>query len=263
MIREYFSYVNHGYSKKSGKEFNKISKEYDKGRGGENVKFWAKETKRLTGINEQSLVLDLGCGTGLYTVGLKEQTQAFVCGVDPVPGMLEVAAEKNKETPWLNAIGNHLPVRDGIFHCIFSSQVWHHIADKQGTVDECGRVLKKGGHVIIRTISHEQLNKKVVFKYFPEIKKNQLRVYPSNQDFKNYFGEARFSDTVFLAYRLERYQSVEEFVEIAEGRLWSMFRPITELGLKRGIEHLWRYHCESGGAPIKNDELITLVVSRK
>ena len=252
-----------GYSKESGKQFGKIAKEYDKGRSSENVELWASETRRLASLGEDSYVLDLGCGTGLYTVGLLEETGATTCGFDPVPGMVGQAREKSGSVYWFNAIGEWMPLRPGVFDCVFSSQVWHHIEDKQGTADECGRVLRGGGHVVIRTIGHNQIREKVVFKYFPEIMANQLRVYPSNEDFERYFKEAGFSETVPHPYSLERYQSVEEFVEIAENKLWSMFRPITEEGLRRGVEELRRYGEESGGEPVRNDELITLVVSRK
>jgi hypothetical protein len=42
-----------------------------------------------------------------------------------------------------------------------------------------------------------------------------------------------------------------------------MFRPITEEGLKRGRKRLKGYHEETGCTPLRSDELITLVVSRK
>ncbi len=252
-----------GYTEKSSKEFGKIAKDYDKGRSSENVRLWAAETRRLAGLTEHSIILDLGCGTGLYTVGLMEESGATTCGLDPVPEMVGQARNKPHDVYWLNAVGEWMPLRPGVLDCVFSSQVWHHIEDKQGTADECGRVLRTGGHVVIRTISHEQLHEKVVFRYFPEIKANQLRVYPSNDEFKRYFDAAGFSETVFHAYSLERYQPVEEFVEIAEKRLWSMFRPISEEGLRRGVEALMRYSEESGGEPVRNDELITLVVSFK
>jgi len=245
------------------KEFTRISGEYDTGRRGEDVEFWAAETEKFAGLDESSLVMDLGCGTGLYTLGIHAQTSATMCGLDPSAGMLEQAREKSGSVCWFNAVGERLPLRPGIFDCIFSSQVWHHIVDKQGTADECGRVLRAGGAVVIRTISHEQLRDKVVFKFFPEILDNQLRVYSSNEEFSRYFGNSGFASTEHHAYRLERYQAPSEFIEIAQKKLWSMFRPITQEGLERGVGELRRFEREHPGEPIRNDETITLVVAWK
>lgn len=244
-------------------EFTKIAVDYDKGRKGEAIMFWADEAARLAHLDWNSRVLDLGCGTGLYTLGLGVETSATLCGLDPSVGMLERAREKSTEVHWFCAVGERLPLRSGVFDCVFSSQVWHHIVDRQGTADECGRVLGERGTVVIRTISHDQLRRKVVFEYFPEIMENQLRVYPSNDDFSRFFGGAGFASTEFLAYELERYQEADEFIEIAEKKLWSMFRPITQEGLEKGVERLRQYESENPGEPIRNDEVITLVVTRK
>jgi len=245
------------------KDFTKIAGDYDKGRSGENIQFWAEEAQKLTNVDEQSRILDLGCGTGIYTLGLGEQTSALMCGLDPSVGMLARARAKASTVHWFNAVGENVPIRDGIFDCVFSSQVWHHIVDRQGTVNECGRILKGGGAVVIRTISHEQLRRKVVFRFFPEIQANQLRVYPSNEDFKNFFRNAGFASTEHIAYEVERYQSVQEFIEVAQKKLWSMFRPISEEGLQRGVKMLRQHEREHPGQPVRNDEMITIVVSRK
>ncbi len=117
--------------------------------------------------------------------------------------------------------------------------------------------------MVVRTISHEQLREKVVFRFFPEILDNQLRVYPSDEEFSRYFGNAGFSSTEHYAYRLERYQAPSEFIEVARKKLWSMFRPITLEGLERGVEGLRRFEREHPGKPIRNDESITLIVARK
>jgi len=244
-------------------EFTKIATDYDKGRRGEDVGFWAGEAERFAGLSGESLVLDLGCGTGLYTLGLAARTSATMCGLDPSIGMLGQARAKSGSVHWFNAVGESLPLRGGFFDCVFSSQVWHHIVDKQGTAMECGRVLRDGGAVVIRTISHEQLREKVVFSYFPEILDNQLRVYPSNEEFGMFFGNAGFSSTMSHAYAIERYQSPAEFIEIARKKLWSMFRPISEEGLERGVEELKRFERDHPGEPIRNDEIITLVVAKK
>ncbi len=255
--------MSYDYSKRSGKEFSKIANEYDKGRRGENIPLWGRETKRLAKLDENSLVMDLGCGTGLYTVGVGAEADCMMLGMDPVPSMLGQARDKSRSVNWFTGIGEWLPLRSEVLDCIFSSQVWHHIEDKQGTANECGRVLKSGKFVVIRTISHSQLHRKVVFHYFPEIKQNQLNVYPSNEDFTRYFTNAGFASVDFHEYSEERYQSVDDFVEIAQKKLWSMFRPITEEGLKKGVAELLAYKEAHDGAPVRNDELITLVVAAK
>jgi ubiquinone/menaquinone biosynthesis C-methylase UbiE len=247
----------------SMKEFTKIATDYDKGRSGEDVLFWAGETKELASLDEDSILLDLGCGTGLYTVGLREHTSATTCGLDPSVGMLSQAKEKTNAIHWFNAVGERLPIRSGVFDCIFSSQVWHHITEKQDTADECGRTLNTGGTVVIRTISHEQLRRKVVFQFFPEIMENQLRVYPTNEEFSRYFSNAGFTSTDFLAYELERYQEASLLIEVAQKKLWSMFRPISQLGLERGVDKLRSHETNHPGKPLRNDETITLVVVKK
>lgn len=246
-----------------GSEFERIAKEYDKGRARENVAFWADETIRLARLGEACAVLDLGCGTGIYTVGIGSRISSMICGLDPVPGMLGQARLKSKEVCWFSAVGEKMPIRSGVFDCVFSSQVWHHIEDKQGTAHECWRVLRPGGSVVVRTISHRQLRRKVVFEYFPEILENQLGVYPSEGDFNRYFGVAGFESTEHHAYEMERYQPASEFIEIAEKRLWSMFRPITREGLERGVERLRQFERDHPGQSVRNDETITLVVARK
>ena len=255
--------MSHDYSKQSSKEFGKIANEYDKGRKSENIQLWGIETKRLAHLSEDSMVLDLGCGTGLYTVGVGVEANCIMLGMDPVPNMLGQAREKSQNVNWFAGIGEWLPLRPAVLDCIFSSQVWHHIEDKQGTANECSRVLKPSSYLVIRTISHAQLHRKVVFHFFPEIKQNQLNVYPSNEEFICYFNNAGFKAINFHEYSEERYQSVDDFIEIAQKRLWSMFRPITEDGLRKGVAKLYAYKETNDGAPFRNDELITLVVAVK
>jgi len=76
-------------------EFTKIAQDYDKGRSGEDVIFWAGETTELARLDEGSIILDLGCGTGIYTVGLREHTSGTICGLDPSVGMLSQVRRKH------------------------------------------------------------------------------------------------------------------------------------------------------------------------
>jgi SAM-dependent methyltransferase len=155
-----------------------------------------------------------------------------------------------------------MPYRGSVFDLVYAAQVWHHVRDRGLAAKECGRVLKKGGAKIAHTIGHTQLHEKVVFKFFPEIKQGQLDAYPSDEEFKMNFAAAGLR-TEIHPYLIERYQTADEFIEIAQGKLWSMFRPITKEGLDRGVAMLEKWKAEHPDEPIRNDEMITLFVGRK
>lgn len=247
----------------SSKEFNRISQEYDQGRVSEDIYFWAGEASRLAGLNSNSLIVDVGCGTGNYGIGIKVKTHATVVGFDPVPGMLAQAREKAPDFPVIRAVTEKIPFRGDVFDLSYAAQVWHHIQGRQEAAHELSRILKLRGCHIAHTISHLQLNEKIVFKFFPEIKANQLRVYPSDDEFTTIFRKAGFKTVEVYPYNVERYQSVDEFIEIAEKKLWSMFRPITEDGLKKGVVELKKWKKEQNDAPVRNDEMISLFIARK
>ena len=77
----------------------------------------------------------------------------------------------------------------------------------------------------------------------------------------SYERRIRFNEP--YAYHMERYQPVEQFVEVIENKLWSLFRPITQKGLETGVKAQWKYHQENDRKPLRNDELITQVVNNK
>ena len=247
----------------SSSEFHRISGEYDKGRISEDIAFWAQEARKIGGLTESSLVVDMGCGTGNYGMGIRGIVGCTVVGFDPVPGMLRQAIEKDLGFPIVRAVSEKMPFRSNTFDMIYAAQMWHHVQGRQESANECYRVTRRGGVKIVHTISHSQLHEKVVFKFFPEIMENQLRVYPSDDEFNDIFRKAGFTKVEIHPYKIERYQSASELIEVAEKKLWSMFRPISDEGLKKGVDYLREYEKDHNGEPVRNDELITLFVASK
>jgi ubiquinone/menaquinone biosynthesis C-methylase UbiE len=247
----------------SNPHFNKVSREYDRGRVSEDTWFWAGEAERLAHLDLDSLVVDMGCGTGNYGLGVQARTGATVVGFDPSIEMLRQLKGKISGFPAVQSVAEHIPFRGEVFNLVYAAQVWHHVVNKEKAARECCRILRRGGVKIAHTISHAQLESKVVFKFFPEIKQNQLDVYPSDEAFQSYFKDAGFRLTEIHPYNVERYQSSDELIDIAEKKLWSMFRPITQAGLEKGVAELRQWKMEHGDEPIRNDETITLFVGRK
>ena len=107
-------------------------------------------------INEDSAVLDFGCGTGTLTILLKESCPgAKITGIDIDVQILNKAIHKAREKKmdilFLNYDGEKLPFQDSSFNRVVSSLVFHHLGTdtKQKVLAEIYRVLNEGGQLHI------------------------------------------------------------------------------------------------------------------
>jgi len=104
--------------------------------------------KRVKGIvhsislnGENSLLLDLGCGTGnVLKFGRRFFKEAV--GVDLSLNMLRIAKSRGSEVMQADALD--LPFLSEVFGCVSCFSVVHHIYDQRPFLGEIHRVLKKG-----------------------------------------------------------------------------------------------------------------------
>ncbi len=73
-----------------------------------------KKTLEQLKLNEDSVMLDAGCGSGLFSY-MAINTGAQVMGVDAAPGLLEVARERNPENNFLEEDLEALPFAENSF----------------------------------------------------------------------------------------------------------------------------------------------------
>src|SRR5215216_240446 len=127
----------------------------------------------------ETRVLDVGCGTGNYAAALTESTSCLVSGVDPSQRMLDSA---RASAPWESLKqGNaeNLPFGDGSFDVVMSTDVIHHIEDRDAYFREAVRVLRPGGHVVTITDSHDTIpRRRPLSSHFPETVSIELQRYP-------------------------------------------------------------------------------------
>jgi ubiquinone/menaquinone biosynthesis C-methylase UbiE len=101
-------------------------------------------------INKESVILDVGCGTGVYTNSLARNCRNIV-GLDISPKMVERGLSKAK-TQGLNNIDfvvadvGHFPFQDKIFDLVFSVNLFHHVTDKNITTRGFHEQLRCGKH---------------------------------------------------------------------------------------------------------------------
>ena len=102
-------------------------------------------------IDRNSTVLDAGCGTGRFTLGISDAKPFRLFALEPSIEMLKQAVLKDepKRILWVRGDGQCLPFRDGFLDCVYMTSVIHHIEDKQAALQEIHRVLRDGGSCVL------------------------------------------------------------------------------------------------------------------
>ena len=87
--------------------------------------------------------LDIGCGTGNYTIELNKRGVKFY-GVDPSDKMLEEAKFKSQKIIWVNGSAESVPVENKYFRGSIATLTVHHWDNLPTAFLEISRVLKPG-----------------------------------------------------------------------------------------------------------------------
>lgn len=99
-------------------------------------------------------VLDVACGTGLAARLAAEAVgpQGTVAGLDPTPGMLELARSVSPAgIDWYEAPAESMPLPDASFDVVLCSMGLQFFEDKVQGLREMRRVLAPGGRAVVST----------------------------------------------------------------------------------------------------------------
>ena len=132
----------------------------------------------LLNPDSDKLYLDIGCGTGNYTIALAERGLRFY-GVDPSEIMLKVARSGNQKIKWLLGSAEQIPASDNIFDGVIAILTVHHWADIKQSLKDIYRVLKKSGKIVFFTSTPEQMKGYWLNHYFPKMLRSSIIKMPS------------------------------------------------------------------------------------
>lgn len=109
----------------------------------------------LAPAGEQAAVLDAGCGTGLFAIGLaRSRSRWSVDAIDAAEGMLAVGARQARRLGLENVAFHRgdvaaMPFRDDSFHGIVAAGLFPNLGDWTGPLAELHRVLAPGGRLAV------------------------------------------------------------------------------------------------------------------
>lgn len=106
-------------------------------------------------LQERDVVLDCGCGDGLYLKIIRELGNYKIIGFDLNDDSLKLAQDiSGKSVPFVQGDITRLPFEDSCFDKIFSTEVLEHLTDDSSGLKEIYRVLKPGGKLIVTVPNH-------------------------------------------------------------------------------------------------------------
>lgn len=191
---------------------------------------------RLTGAE---VVLDVGCGTGLYARGLAGHAAAVVCA-EPSRAMLAQVPAGEKLVPLAASAEELADGRVSLPHdgydAILLKEVLHHVEDRAAVIAGLGRLLRPGGQMLVimlpTTISYPLFG--AALKLFTECQPDPADVAGEMQR-AGLVAELAY-DGFPLSFPVERY------LQMVRDRYMSLLSAFDDEQLEAGMSEIRRAH---------------------
>jgi ubiquinone/menaquinone biosynthesis C-methylase UbiE len=248
-------------------DYTKIAPFYDKGRSlsEQNIKLWLNLIAKGSNISGDVHLLDLGCGTGRFAIPIGRDLNFRVTGADSSEEMLAKAKEKDKEglITWDCVEAHSLKYYGNTFDILFMSHLLHHVDIPTAVIDECHRVLKPSGVILIRYGAMEQIRYDVEHTFFPGVIEIDEKRTPTVNLVEGWLKSTGFVDIVSEEIVQQTFQSGLEHLEAARLRNTSVLNMISEEAFETGVEHLAQYVSRNPDDPWLLFDRMTLTSGQK
>ncbi len=148
---------------------------------------------------KKGIYLDIGCGTGNYTIELHKRGFRFI-GIDPSKQMLEKAKLKNTHIDWKIGSAENIGLPGNFVNGIIGSLTIHHWTNLRIGFFELNKVLKPNGRIVIFTSTPKQMRGYWLNHYFPKMLSDSILQMPTLNSVK-----AAMKDNGIELVAMEKY----------------------------------------------------------
>jgi ubiquinone/menaquinone biosynthesis C-methylase UbiE len=228
----------------------------------DNLTSWIPHLTRIGQVTSSTSVLDLGCGTGGFTLALHTLTGARVVGMDISLRLLQYGARKpgGQELGWIQGQAESLPFAEATFARVLLSLVLHQLTNRAEALREIARVLQPGGLVIIRTITPEAVRRRVPFRFFPTVADLEAARMPTRSAIAALLGDAGF--TMRQTEVVERHKALDFQTVLAEFQARPSASALTSEEFSQGLEAM-REEWQRQGGRVVDPRPTLFMVGRK
>ena len=144
---------------KTKNAYNKAAKQYHEHLRNPKTNFYHKYIEKqamisiLKSVVKNKDVLDLGCGSGVFTKKVYSMGTKSMVGLDISEGLINIAKKENPRIKFYIGNASKTPFKNSQFDLITSSLMIQYLKNLEPAFKEVSRILKKGGFFIF-SISH-------------------------------------------------------------------------------------------------------------
>ena len=235
-------------------DYDRMASVYDTGRGVPEewlLEWRAAVTPHLAGVTGP--VLDVGSGTGIWSLLLAKWFDVEVLAVEPSAAMRMHAARKRPHVRVTQLAGEAqcLPIRDRSCSAAWISTVVHHIGDLEQAAHELRRVLLPGAPVLIRNPFSGRHDGVLWTRFFPTALEIAERRHPTLDGVVRAFQSAGFERLSFEPVRETSAANLEAYAARIETRADSTLALITDEEFARGVADLRQAAATSSPEPVE------------
>ena len=128
--------------------------------------------------NREGIYLDIGCGTGSYTIEFQKRGFRFI-GIDPSERMLEKAMKRNTDIDWKLGSAENTGLQQNHVDGIIGSLTIHHWTNLELGFKELNSILKPNGKIVIFTSTPKQMKSYWLNNYFPKMLEDSIIQMPA------------------------------------------------------------------------------------
>ena len=247
--------------------YRQIANKYDIARSlsEQNLELWIELiSKKISSIGKVDF-LDLGCGTGRFSIPIATRLGYSVTGADNSKEMLLKAKEKTGEVQikWDLQDATSLTYPNGSFDAVFMSHLLHHVDNPIKVVKECYRILRPNGIILNRYGAIEHIRDDTEHRFFPETLEIDEARIPTIKQVEEWFRGVGFNDVSSETILQQTYRSAEEILERTKLKSTSVLTLISQSSFKQGLEALQEYISSKPNDPWLFKDRITLTTGKK
>jgi ubiquinone/menaquinone biosynthesis C-methylase UbiE len=145
----------------------------------------------LEAKKKDDFLLEIGCGTGNYTIEIHKKEHKII-GLDPSVPMLRQAREKCRDIVWIKDFAEEEPFIDKYIRGVFTVNAVHHFYDMKKAFQQVYNILCENGKFVIFTSTQEQIEHYWLNHYFPKTMEKSKKNRPALQEIKSLLEEVGF-----------------------------------------------------------------------